>query len=77
MEKTDASENPPKGEKSLRDQHIVENIFERALWNVRYIVLLGVIFGALSAIVLFIAGSSEIYHYSGGIFSDRATYPHP
>ncbi len=55
---------------------IVENIFERALWNVRYIVLLGVIFGALSAIVLFIAGSSEIYSYSGGIFSDRAACPY-
>jgi uncharacterized membrane protein YqhA len=42
------------------DQNIVESIFERILWNSRYIVLLGVIFGALSAIVLFIAGSLEI-----------------
>ena len=40
----------------------MENIFERALWNLRFIVLLGVLFGALSAIVLFIAGSTEIYH---------------
>jgi uncharacterized membrane protein YqhA len=38
-----------------------ERIFEQALWNTRFIVLLGVIFGALSAIVLFIAGSLEIY----------------
>ncbi|MDO8871700.1 MAG: YqhA family protein [Methanoregula sp.] len=48
--------------KALADQGIIENIFERALWNVRFIVILGVIFSALSAIVLFIAGSMEIYH---------------
>jgi uncharacterized membrane protein YqhA len=40
---------------------LFEQIFETILWNSRYIVLLGVIFGALSAIVLFIAGSREIY----------------
>ncbi|MDP2797955.1 MAG: YqhA family protein [Methanoregula sp.] len=62
MEKPDASDRSSQGRKSLADQHIVENIFERALWNVRFIVILGVIFGALSAIVLFIAGSSEIIH---------------
>jgi uncharacterized membrane protein YqhA len=73
MEKTDSSENPPKGGKSLHDQHLIENIFERALWNVRYVVLLGVIFGALSAIVLFIAGSSEIYSILAGYFQ---TGPH-
>lgn len=63
---TDASESAMKGKKPVRDQHIVENIFERVLWNVRYIVLLGVIFSALSAIVLFIAGSIEIYDILAG-----------
>lgn len=62
MEKSDASNSPSQGGKTLADQGVIENIFERALWNVRFIVLLGVIFGALSAIVLFIAGSTEIYH---------------
>ncbi|MDO8871119.1 MAG: YqhA family protein [Methanoregula sp.] len=62
MEKPDASDRSSQGRKALAEQHIVENIFERALWNVRFIVILGVIFGALSAIVLFIAGSSEIIH---------------
>jgi len=61
MEKTDAPGPSVKGEKTLADQHIVENIFERALWSLRFIVILGVIFGALSAIVLFLAGSIEIY----------------
>jgi len=73
MEKTDSSENPPNGGKSLHNQHLIENIFEWALWNVRYVVLLGVIFGALSAIVLFIAGSSEIYSILAGYFQ---TGPH-
>jgi uncharacterized membrane protein YqhA len=66
MENTEASENLSKGKKAPAAQHIVENIFERALWNVRFIVLLGVLFGALSAIVLFIAGSTEIYHIVAG-----------
>ena len=45
-----------------QDQHLVEYVFEKGLWSVRYIVLLGVIFGAVSAIALFIAGSLEIYN---------------
>ena len=66
MENQEESENQSKGNKVPADQHIVENIFERVLWNLRFIVLLGVLFGALSAIVLFIAGSTEIYHIVAG-----------
>jgi uncharacterized membrane protein YqhA len=62
MEKADTTEPSAQGKKTLADQHIVENIFERALWSLRFIVILGVIFGALSAIVLFVTGSIEIYH---------------
>ena len=62
MEKADTQGPSVQGRKTLADQHIVENIFERALWSLRFIVLFGVIFGALSAIVLFLAGSTEIYH---------------
>lgn len=61
MEKADPSEPSAQDRRDPADQHIVENIFERALWNVRFIVLLGVIFGALSAIILFMAGSAEIF----------------
>ena len=60
MEESNSPKPSVKGGKSLADQGIIENIFERGLWNVRFIVLLGVLFGALSAIVLFIAGSNEI-----------------
>ncbi len=45
-----------------RNLSVIENVFERILWNSRFIVLLGVIFGALSAIVLFIAGSLEVFN---------------
>lgn len=40
----------------------LENSFERVLWSLRFIVLLGVIFGAVSAIILFIVGSVEIFN---------------
>jgi uncharacterized membrane protein YqhA len=62
MESADTPGPSEPGVKSLADQNIVENIFERALWSLRFIVILGVIFGALSAIVLFVTGSLEIYH---------------
>jgi len=51
-----------KGGETLADQGIIENLFERGLWNVRIIVILGVIFSALAAVILFLAGSIEIYH---------------
>ena len=46
--------------KTADEQSTFERIFESALWNSRLIVLLAVVFGTLSAIVLFITGSVEI-----------------
>lgn len=40
----------------------LEDSFERVLWSLRFIVILGVVFGALSAIILFIVGSMEIFN---------------
>ena len=39
----------------------LESSFEKALWSTRFIVLLGVVFSALSAIILFVVGSMEIF----------------
>ena len=50
----------PEHIKRPEEQNIVERTFERALWSSRLIVLLAVIFGALSSIVLFIAGALEV-----------------
>lgn len=46
--------------KSADEQPIYERAFESALWSSRLIVLLAVIFGTLSAMLLFISGSVEI-----------------
>jgi uncharacterized membrane protein YqhA len=54
--------NKDEGDIKGISQSPFERMFERILWNSRYIVLLGVIFGALSAIVLFISGSLEIFN---------------
>ncbi len=62
MENADTPNPSVQGGRTPADQHIVENIFERALWSLRFIVILGVIFGAISAIVLFVTGSLEIFH---------------
>jgi uncharacterized membrane protein YqhA len=50
----------PEQVKRPEEQNIVERTFENALWSSRLIVLLAVIFGALSSIVLFIAGALEV-----------------
>ncbi|NMB77845.1 MAG: YqhA family protein [Methanomicrobiales archaeon] len=46
--------------KTSDEQPIYERVFESALWSSRLIVLLAVIFGTISAMLLFIAGSIEI-----------------
>jgi uncharacterized membrane protein YqhA len=54
------SENSEDKISNKKDQGTIEKTFEKFLWSLRYVVILGVIFGALSAIVLFIIGSKEI-----------------
>ena len=46
--------------KSIDEQPLYERVFESALWSSRLIVLLAVIFGTISAMLLFIAGSVEV-----------------
>jgi uncharacterized membrane protein YqhA len=50
----------PEHVKRPEEQNIIERSFESALWNSRLIVILAVIFGSLSSIALFIAGSLEV-----------------
>jgi len=50
------------GLRDLSNQELIERIFESILWNSRFIVLIGVLFGIFSAIVLFVVGSSEILY---------------
>jgi len=46
--------------KSADEQPVYERFFESALWSSRLIVILAVIFGTISAMLLFISGSVEI-----------------
>jgi uncharacterized membrane protein YqhA len=58
--------------KTLDEQSTFERIFESALWNSRMIVILAVVFGAISAMLLFIAGSAEII---GSVFHSITLSP--
>ncbi|MDO9323723.1 MAG: YqhA family protein [Methanoregula sp.] len=60
MEEANTPKPSAKGGKEISEQGMIENIFERSLWSVRFIVILGVIFSALASVVLFLAGSKEI-----------------
>jgi len=60
MESADTPKPSVKGGKDMPEQGMIENLFERALWSVRFVVILGVIFSAIAAVVLFLAGSKEI-----------------
>ncbi|AVB75669.1 putative membrane protein YqhA [Methanococcus maripaludis] len=58
------------GIKDISEQGFFEHFFELALWNSRFIVVLAVIFGTLGSIMLFLAGSAEIFHTIISYFSD-------
>jgi len=46
----------------MEDQSLLERIFERGLWSIRFIVLFAVVFSAVACVALFILGSYEICH---------------
>ena len=50
------------GIKTQEEQSLFERLWEKALWNTRYVVVLAVLFSVLAAIALFVLGSYEILH---------------
>ena len=54
--------NQESGIKTQKQQTKLEYIWEKILWNTRFVVVLAVFFSVLAAIVLFILGSYEILH---------------
>ena len=54
--------NQEAGIKSQEEQSLFERLWEKVLWNTRYVVVLAVGFSVLAAITLFILGSYEILH---------------
>ena len=56
---------------------MLEKLFEGALWNSRFIVLLAVIFGLLGAVILFVVASMDIWGVAVYTFDTIITHAHP
>jgi len=56
---------------------MLEKLFEGAIWNSRFIVLLAVVFGLLGAIILFIVASVDIWGVAVYTFNAFMTHTHP
>jgi len=56
---------------------LMEKIFESALWNSRFIVILAVIFGLIGALALFTVASFDIYNTASYVISTYWTHAHP
>lgn len=56
---------------------MLERLFEGAIWNSRFIVLLAVVFGLLGAVILFIVASMDIWGVGVYAFNTIITHAHP
>lgn len=77
-EERETSQNRQIGkEKSLKEQSLIERLFEGALWNTRFFVLLAVIFSMLGGIALFIVASADIWEVVAMVFNTYLQHLHP
>ena len=56
---------------------MLEKLFEGAIWNSRFIVLLAVVFGLLGAVILFVVASMDIWGVGVYTFNAIITHAHP
>ena len=56
---------------------MLERLFEGAIWNSRFIVLLAVVFGLLGAVILFVVASMDIWGVGVYAFNTIITHAHP
>jgi uncharacterized membrane protein YqhA len=56
---------------------MIEKLFEKAIWNSRFIVILAVVFGLIGAFVLFIVASIDIWNVAVYTFNTIITHAHP
>ncbi|MEA2048481.1 MAG: YqhA family protein [Campylobacterota bacterium] len=56
---------------------MLERLFEGAIWNSRFIVLLAVVFGLLGAVILFVVASMDIWGVGVYTFNTIITHAHP
>ncbi|HIP19005.1 MAG TPA: YqhA family protein [Sulfurovum sp.] len=56
---------------------MLEKLFEGAIWNSRFIVILAVVFGLLGAVILFVVASMDIWGVAVYAFNTIVTHAHP
>jgi uncharacterized membrane protein YqhA len=56
---------------------MLEKLFEKGLWNSRFIILLAVFFGLIGAVLLFIVASFDIYETAKHVLNTYITHEHP
>jgi uncharacterized membrane protein YqhA len=56
---------------------MLEKLFEGAIWNSRFIVILAVVFGLLGAVILFVVASMDIWGVGVYTFNTIITHAHP
>ena len=56
---------------------MLEKLFEGAIWNSRFVVILAVVFGLLGAIILFVVASMDIWGVAVYAFNTIITGAHP
>lgn len=69
----DSDETTDELEEKIACQGHFERIFESALWNCRFVVMLAVFFGLVSAIALFFLGAAEVVSGIGDFY--KSAYP--
>ncbi len=56
---------------------MLERIFESALWNSRFIIILAVIFGLIGAVILFLVASVDVFATAKYVLTTYFTGAHP
>ncbi|MCW8895217.1 MAG: YqhA family protein [Sulfurimonas sp.] len=56
---------------------MLEKLFEKALWNSRFIVILAVVFGLIGAVALFLVASIDIFVTAKYVITTYLTGAHP
>jgi uncharacterized membrane protein YqhA len=57
--------------------NFLENLFEKVLWNSRFMIILAVFFGLIGAILLFAIASFDVYNTAAYVINTYATHAHP
>ena len=55
----------------------LESLFEKGLWNSRFMILLAVVFGLIGTVLLFAIASFDVYNAAAYVINTYATHAHP